>query len=151
MRERRTLALEAGFFSYNVHMTDEEFWRDVGRFLRDHRESQGKPVRQIAGESDLDADTVKAIERGQPARIDKFRQLLHALGLSTVDVLHAVLRPVETRPTLEAAALMRCFEQLDVEARSLVLWTARKLAPPQADAAGPTLVPAPPRKRPPTK
>jgi transcriptional regulator with XRE-family HTH domain len=127
MRERRTLASQAGLFSYNVHMTSQEFWRGVGRFLRDQREARPLTVSQLAAAAGLDPDTVKAIERGQPGRIDKLDRLLETLGFSIVDVLHVVLPSAESPPTPEAAALHRAFEQLGVEDRGLLLSVVRRL------------------------
>jgi len=114
-------------FSYNIHMTDAEFWRDVGRFLRDLREGQGKTANQMAAVAGIDADTVRAIERGQPGRIDKLGRLVQAFDLSIVDVVSDRLKGAEARPSLEAAALLRAFEHLAVEDRGLLLLFAKRM------------------------
>lgn len=131
-------------------MTSPELWRAVGRELRDVRERQGKKWNHIARETRprLDAKTQQDIERGAPGTLDTLERYAQALGLSIVDVLSGVLKAAEQRPTPEAAAVLRCFEQLDVENRRLVLWTAQRLLEQQPEpdgATGPR--PAPDRAR----
>jgi hypothetical protein len=157
------LRADAGLFSYNVTMTSPELWRAVGRELRDVRERQGKKWNHIARETKprLDAKTQQDIERGEPGTreaLERYARALEryarALGLSIVDVLSGVLKAAEQRPTPEAAALLRCFEQLDVENRRLVLWTAQRLLEQQPvpdGGSGPTPVPVRPSKKPPAR
>jgi len=138
-------------------MTSPELWRAVGRELRDARERLGKKWNHIAKETRprLDAKTQQDIERGHPGTLETVERYAQALGLSIVDVLSAVLKDAEQRPTTEVAAVLRYFEQLDAENRWLVLWTVRRLLAMQLgvpDAAvTPVAVPARPPKKPPTK
>jgi transcriptional regulator with XRE-family HTH domain len=126
-------------------MTSQDFWRAMGRFLRDQREARPLTVTQMAAAAGIDPDTVKSIERGQPGRIDKLERLLAALGLSIVDVLSVVLPSAEGPPTLEAAALHRAFEQLGVVDRGLLLAFARRLVELDEKLA-PDAAPSPPVK-----
>jgi len=126
------LPLQAGVISYNVHVTSAELWQAMGRTLRDVRERQKKKWFQLATEAKLagaklDPKTIQAIERGEIGTIDKAELLARLLGLSIVDVLGAELRASEQRPTPEAAALLRCFESLDVVDRRLLLESAQRL------------------------
>lgn len=148
---------QPGLFSYNATMTTSDLWRAVGRELRDEREQQGLKWFHVSTKAKpkIDPKTLQAIERGDPGTMDTVERYAQVLGLSIVDVLSRVMKAAEERPTREAGALMRCFEQLDGENRMLVLWTARRLLeqqPPEpsgATTAAPVLVL--PRKRPPTK
>lgn len=146
----------AGLFSYNATMTSSDLWRAVGRELRDERERQGKKWNQIKKDTTpkLDSKTQQDIEQGRPGTLETVERYAQALGLSIVDVLSGVLTAAAQRPTREAAALLRCFEQLDAKNRMLVLWTATRLLeqqPAPDGEAGPAPVPVPPRKRPPIK
>ena len=137
-------------------MTFPELWRAVGLELRDMRERQGKKWNHIATETKaagvrLDSKTQQDIERGEPGMLETVERYAQALGLSSVDVLSRVLKGEEERPTPEAAALLRCFETLDVENRRLVLWTAQRLLqlqPAPIGEAGSTPVPVPPGETP---
>ena len=76
---------------------------------------------------EIDVNTIKAIERGEPGTIAKLEVYAGALGLSIVDVLSSVLKAAEQPPTPEAAALVRCFEHLGVVDRRLLLASAERL------------------------
>jgi hypothetical protein len=127
-----TLQPQARVFSYNVHVTFEELRQAIGRMLRDVRERQEKSWFQLKTDAEkagakLDPKTMKAIERGDIGTLDKAHLLAQLLGLSIVDVLQAVLKASERPPTPEADALARCFEQLDVKDRRLLLESAQRL------------------------
>jgi transcriptional regulator with XRE-family HTH domain len=154
------LHTQVGLFSYNATMTSSDLWRAVGRELRDEREQQGLKwfhVSTKAKPTKIDPKTLQAIERGAVGTLDTVERYAQVLGLSIVDVVSRVLKTAEERPTREAVALLRCFEQLDGENRTLVLWTARRLLeqqPPSGEPGGattPALAVVLPRKKPPTK
>ena len=156
LRKGRRLHTSVGLLSYNAAMTFAELWRAVGRELRDVRERQGKKWNHVAKDTTprLDSKTQQDIERGEPGMLETVERYAQALGLSSVDVLSGVLKTAEQRPTPEAAAVLRCFEQLDVENRRLVLWTAQRLLAQQPvpdGEAGPAPEPVRPRKTTPTK
>lgn len=121
--------LPAGFFSYNAHMTSGDLWLAVGRALRETRERQPGPtfMAHFADLAEIDVNTAKAIERGDPGTISKLEDYAFALGLTIVDVLSTVLKADERPPTPEAAALVRYFESLGVEDRRLLLASAERL------------------------
>jgi len=127
------LPLQLGLLSYNIHVTPEELWSEVGRRLRDSRERQNKKWLHVSVDArerfhaKLDPKTIQAIERGEIGTVDKAELLARTLGLSIVDVLSATLKASEQRPTPEAAALLRCFEHLGVHDRRIVLETAQRL------------------------
>jgi transcriptional regulator with XRE-family HTH domain len=121
------LRFSLGLLSYNTHVTEEELWREVGRALREKREQDDLNVTQVAKKAGIDQKTVKAIERGDLRQVDKLAALARALGMSIVDVLSAVLKSSEQRPTPEAATLLRCFEQLATEDRQVLLASVQRM------------------------
>lgn len=123
------LRAPAGLFSYNAHMRSGDLWRAVGRKLREVRERQPGPtfMAHFADLAEIDVNTAKAIERGDPRSITKLEDYAFALGLSIVDVFSTVLKAAERPPTPEAAALVRYFENLGVEDRRLLLASAERL------------------------
>ena len=70
-------------------MTSGDLWRAVGRELREVRERQPGPtfMAHFADLAEIDVNTAKAIERGEPRSITKLEDYAFALGLSIVDVL----------------------------------------------------------------
>lgn len=155
------LRASVGLFSYNAHMRSGDLWRAVGRKLREVRERQPGPtfLAHFADLAEIDVNTAKAIERGDPRSITKLEDYAFALGLSIVDVFSTVLKAAERPPTPEAAALVRYFENLGVEDRRLLLASAERLweqhealarLEAQVAAAATTSTPAPdPRPTPP--
>lgn len=155
------LVLQVGFFSYNVHMTSGDLWLAVGRALRETRERQPGPtfMAHFAEIAEIDVNTIKAIERGEPGTLSKLEDYCFALGLTIVDVLSTVLKADERPPTPEGAALVRYFESLGVEDRRLLLASAERLweqheavARLEAQVAAAATTPAPepgPRPAPP--
>ena len=118
------MRLNFGKFSYNVRVTSAELWRRVGRILQERRGSRN--WQQIATASGVDPKTIQAIERGEPRRIDKLEAHAGAFKMSLVDILTAVLKETEEKPTPEAVTLLRYFEQLPVADRQLVLLSAQR-------------------------
>lgn len=121
------MRLHAGLLSYNVSVTLEELWREVGHVLREERDRRGWTWSQVAAKVDIDMKTVQAIERGKPKRVDMLELHAKAFDMSIVDVLSAVLKASEARPTPEAATLLRCFEQLQTEDRQVVLASVQRM------------------------
>jgi transcriptional regulator with XRE-family HTH domain len=121
------LRLSLGLLSYNTHVTEEDLRREVGRALREKRERDDLNVTQVAIKAGIDPKTIKAIERGDLRHFDKVAAHARALEMSIVDVLSAVLKSSEQRPTPEAATLLRCFEQLATEDRQVVLVSVQRM------------------------
>jgi transcriptional regulator with XRE-family HTH domain len=135
-------------------MNSGDLWRGVGLKLREVRERQPGPtfLAHFAELAEIDVNTAKAIERGDPRSITKLEDYAFALGLSIVDVFSTVLKAAERPPTPEAAALVRYFENLGVEDRRLLLASAERLweqheavarLEAQVAAAAPTPAPTP--------
>jgi hypothetical protein len=138
---------------YNVMVTPAELWQAVGQALQRARlDRKWKPI-TVERAGGPTYKTVQAIEAGDAGTVDSLDKCARALGLSIVDVLHAVLESRVTPLSPEAAQVVRKFAETTVAGRTALLAMANALpqadvgrpVPPPADAATP---PAPGRSRP---
>jgi hypothetical protein len=112
---------------YTVPVTPSELWKAVGRALQRARlDRHLKPihVERAGGPS---YKTVQAIEAGEAGTVESLEKCARALGLSIVDVLHAVLESRVTPISPEAAQVVRKFAETTVEGRTALLATANAL------------------------
>ena len=116
-----------GDSSYNVSVTPEEFWRQVGRILSDARAARHWTVARTAKRAGVDGKTVASIEAGEPGQVDKIDLHAQALGLSIVSVLSAALDQTKRPLTPEARQLLEIFAKLTVKGRRALLLTAEAL------------------------
>lgn len=54
--------------------------------LRQHRMSQGLTIRALAEKAGISTQTIVAIEKGKPARMQSFRKIADALGVEMMGV-----------------------------------------------------------------
>lgn len=54
--------------------------------LRQHRMAQGMTIRELAKAAEVSTQTVVSIEKGRPARMQSYRKLASALGISLMDI-----------------------------------------------------------------
>lgn len=59
---------------------------DMTMTLRQHRMSQGLTIRALAKKAKMSTQTIVAIEKGNPARIQSFRRLAEALGVELMTI-----------------------------------------------------------------
>jgi len=69
-----------GEFSYNVGVSPEELWRQVGRILADARNARRWTVAQTAKRAGVDGKTVASIEAGEPGQVEKIDLHAQAFG-----------------------------------------------------------------------
>jgi transcriptional regulator with XRE-family HTH domain len=128
--------VESGISSYNLRVSPDELWQEVGRVLRDKRESLKMNYSQVSKRSGVDAKTVKSIEAGDVSQVDKLRLHADAFGLSIVDIISAVLEKTQTPLSPEAASLLRRFEGLNVVNRRILVELAQSLSELEERAKG---------------
>jgi transcriptional regulator with XRE-family HTH domain len=121
------LGVDDGKLSYNLGVTPDELWLQVGRVLRDRREENGWNPSDVYKRAGLDPKTIQSIEVGEPGQVDKLTQYAEAFGLSIVDVISAVLERTKTPLSPEAVTLLRHFEGLGVLNRRILVELAQSL------------------------
>jgi hypothetical protein len=116
-----------GKLSYNLGVTPDELWLQVGRVLRDRRSEIDWNPSDVYKRTGLDPKTIQSIEVGEPGQVDKLTRYAEAFGLSIVDVISTVLEQTKTPLSPEAGALLRHFEGLNVSNRRILVELAQSL------------------------
>lgn len=138
---------------YNVGVTEDELWRDIGRLLAEIRVRRGwKHPHDVhkAGKGSPNYATVAQHERGEFKTFTSLAEHARVLGVSVVDVFQSALDRSRQPLNPEAAMLLRRFEALSVENRHLVVVLAQQLFAGEAQVAERAPDPEP-RKRAPRK
>jgi hypothetical protein len=112
---------------YTSDVTAGEMWRAVGKLLTDARESKDWKWSDVEKHGGPSYHVIKDQERGHPKSVSGLERHAKALGLSIVDVLAAVLIQAASPISLEAAAILRAYEQSPVAGRQALVQTARAL------------------------
>ena len=111
-------------------MTEEEFWREVGRHLEDVRVRRGweypNDVHKAGGGTPNYA-TVAKHEKGQFKSLSSLAEHTRVFQVSVVDVFRAVLTKTERPLKPEASMLLRQFAELPVRDGRLLLDVADRL------------------------
>lgn len=120
--------MDSGKLSYNVGVTPDELWKQVGRVLREKRAELDWNVSDVNKRSGLDPKTIQSIEAGEPGQVEKLQLHAEGLGLSIVDILSSVLEQTKAPLSPEAGMLLRRFEGLNVSNRRILVELAQSLS-----------------------
>jgi len=120
-------------------VTIDELWAEVGAVLREARGrvQPGAFYQQHKKEGAPAADTIVAIERGDPGHARKLDAYASALGINLVDVIEVVLARRREAQPLSARALLiaRAWDEgRNLELRENVWMLARVLATQSRDS-----------------
>ena len=129
-------------------VTDEQFWREVGRALRDIREAKGWHNVidvQHAGNGAPNWESVQMHERGTVKTVRVLTDHTKALGVSVSDVFASVLSKTTANGPLspEAGTLLRQFEQMTVPHRRHVSELVEMLFDTEGHQSEPVSAPGP--------
>jgi hypothetical protein len=127
--------------SYTVWaVTSAEMWRAVGEHLQRVRLARKWNPTDVERHGGPSYKTVQAIEDGEAGHTESFDKCARALGLSIVDILHAVVASRERPLSPEAALIVRKFNETTIAGRTALLSVANAL-PPAESTSG--IVPKP--------
>lgn len=119
---------------YNVSVTPDELWMEVGRQLLLARTAKGWLPIHVDRAGGPSYKTVQAIEKGKAGTIDSLDKYATILGLSIVDILYAILEKRGMPLSPEAALIVRRFTETTVAGRQAMVSVANAL-PVEAESS----------------
>lgn len=123
----KDLLADLGTISYDSGVTEEQFWRTVGRELADKRKERRTTAIAIEQKGGPTNKTVQDIEAGKVGQLSKLREYAAIVGVDLIDLFRSVLRADEEGGGPELQFVIRQFKRAGVKGRAAFVQVAELL------------------------